>query len=375
MPCQKWLRRTAGTDTALSTPQSTASERQNGQIRDGAPVGDWRPGARAGSRSLMGDLERSKSPESLPFWTSRHCRPGLRPERIPVPVPSPVPAGHHLPVPLCLMIPLRDNIPSRTAPYVNYAVVIACSVVFFLQASQQNDQPSLVERFAMVPARVADPDARIMLRTVHEVQTPFGRQLVQKETEMAPAAVPPWLTLLTCTFLHGGWMHFLGNMWVLWIFGDNVEDRYGHLGYLIFYLACGTAASAAHFLIDRHSTMPTIGASGAIAGVMGAYFLLYPRARVLCLVPIVFFLQIMWLPAPLFLGIWFLLQFFQGTASITSMASGGVAWWAHIGGFLAGLAATFWLRSHHRLKNPVQARRPGSDRMVFTRKGSDSPWQ
>jgi membrane associated rhomboid family serine protease len=227
----------------------------------------------------------------------------------------------------------------------------------------------------MVPARVANPEAEVTLRSVREVRTPFGLRIVQEERQMAPAAVPTWLTLLTCTFLHGGWMHFLGNMWVLWIFGDNAEDRYGHVGYLIFYLVCGVAASAAHFLVDRSSTLPTVGASGAIAGVMGAYFLLYPRARVLCLVPIFFFLQIMWLPAPLFLGIWFLLQFFQGTASITSMASGGVAWWAHIGGFLAGLAATFWLRDHRHLRAPVQGTRPGSDRVVYVRRGPGSPWQ
>ncbi len=273
------------------------------------------------------------------------------------------------------MIPLRDNIPSRTRPYVNYAIVVACSVVFVLQAMERRDQPSIVERYSMVPARVSNPEAEVTHRVVREVRTPFGPQMVQEEHQLAPAAVPAWLTLLTCTFLHGGWMHFLGNVWVLWIFGDNVEDRYGHLGYLIFYLACGTAASAAHFLVDRHSTMPTVGASGAIAGVMGAYFLLYPRARVLCIVPIVFFLQIMWLPAPLFLGIWFLMQFYQGTASIASMASGGVAWWAHIGGFLAGLGVTFWLRSHRRLKAPVQSRRAGSDRVVYIRRTPGSPWQ
>jgi membrane associated rhomboid family serine protease len=262
------------------------------------------------------------------------------------------------------MIPLRDNIPSRTVPYVNYALVVACSVVFLVQVFEPRDRPSLVERFAMVPARVANPDVVIPLTGVRE-----GR------TDLAPAAVPPVLTLLTCTFLHGGWLHFLGNMWVLWIFGDNVEDRYGHWGYLIFYLACGVAASAAHFLVDRHSSIPTVGASGAIAGVMGAYFLLYARSRVLCVVPFVFFVQIMWLPAPLFLGIWFLMQFYQGTASMTSMHSGGVAWWAHIGGFLAGLAVTFWLRNHRRLRAAVQARRPGSDRVVYVRSRSSSPWR
>lgn len=273
------------------------------------------------------------------------------------------------------MIPLRDNIPSRNTPYINYALVIACSIVFLLQVFEPKNQPSLIERFSLVPARVSDPAAQITMRSIREIQTPLGPQRVLEEQVMSPATVPPWLTLLTCTFLHGGWMHFLGNIWVLWIFGDNVEDRYGHLGYLAFYLACGMAASAAHFLVDRTSTMPTVGASGAIAGVMGAYFLLYARARVLCIVPIVFFIQIMWLPAPLFLGIWFLMQFYQGTASITSMHSGGVAWWAHIGGFLAGLAVTLWLRNHRRLRAAVQTRRPGSDRVVHVRSRSSSPWQ
>ena len=273
------------------------------------------------------------------------------------------------------MIPLRDNIPSRSTPIINYSLVAVCSVVFLLQLREPQGQPSLVERFSMVPARVGDPDAAVTMRSVREVQTPLGRQRVLEERPMAPAAIPSWLTLLTCTFLHGGWMHFLGNMWVLWIFGDNVEDRYGHVGYLIFYLACGVASSAAHFLVDRSSTMPTVGASGAIAGVMGAYFLLYSRARVLCVVPIVFFLQIMWLPAPLFLGVWFLIQFYQGTASMTSMQSGGVAWWAHIGGFLAGVVVTLWLRNHQHLRTAVQTRRPGSDRVIYIRSRSGSPWR
>lgn len=273
------------------------------------------------------------------------------------------------------MIPLRDNIPSRSAPFVNYALVSVCSIVFLFQLFEPRDQPSLVERFAMVPARVSDPDTTVKMQTVREVETEFGRHREYDEETMAPAAVPPWLTLLTCTFLHGGWMHFLGNMWVLWIFGDNVEDRYGHLGYLLFYLVCGMVASAAHFLVDPSSMTPTVGASGAIAGVMGAYFLLYARARVLCVVPVVFFLQIMWLPAPLFLGVWFLIQFYQGAASITSMQSGGVAWWAHIGGFLAGLTVTLWLRNHRRLKAAVQARRSGSDRVLYVRSRSGSHWR
>ncbi|MBI1309811.1 rhomboid family intramembrane serine protease [bacterium] len=273
------------------------------------------------------------------------------------------------------MIPLRDNIPSRSTPIVNYAVIAACSVVFLLQLSETPDRPSLVERFGMVPARVADPNAPVTMQQVREVRTPFGRQRVLDEHPMAPAAVPTWMTLLTCVFLHGGWLHFVGNMWVLWIFGDNVEDRYGHIGYLIFYLSCGIIASTAHFLADRSSTMPTIGASGAIAGVMGAYFLLYPRARVLCIIPIFFFLQIMWLPAPLFLGIWFLIQFLEGTSTHAAGVAGGVAWWAHIGGFLAGLAVTLWLRNHRHLRAPIESRSSGSDQIFYYRQPTRSHWR
>ena len=144
-------------------------------------------------------------------------------------------------------------------------------------------------------------------------------------------------TLITSLFLHGGWLHVGGNMLYLWIFGDNVEDRLGHVRFLFFYLLCGVAASFTHILANPASTVPTIGASGAIAGVLGAYFLLYPRSRVLTLVPLGFYLQVMQLPAFLFLGFWFLMQFIVGAASLSaSGGGGGVAWWAHVGGFVAG---------------------------------------
>src|SRR5206468_7368774 len=141
-------------------------------------------------------------------------------------------------------------------------------------------------------------------------------------------------------FLHGGWMHVIGNMWYLWIFGDNVEDRLGHAGYIIFYLLCGIVAAFGQIVIDPTSTLPTIGASGAIAGVMGAYFVLYPRSRVLTLVPF-FFIYFVWLPAWVMLGYWFLYQFLSGAATSIATASqqsgGGVAFWAHVGGFVAGI--------------------------------------
>jgi membrane associated rhomboid family serine protease len=193
-----------------------------------------------------------------------------------------------------------------------------------------------VRAFGMVPGRVHDP-ASPEWQTAHRL----ARGVVLPA--VGAAAVPDWLTLLTCTFLHGGLLHFAGNMLFLWIFGDNVEDRFGRLRFLLFYLACGIAASAAHLLASPTSPVPTVGASGAIAGVMGAYLLLYPRARVQMLVVWGFFLDFVVLPAPFFLGYWFLLQLFGG--AIDRVAGGGVAWWAHIGGFVAGALVALVLRA------------------------------
>jgi membrane associated rhomboid family serine protease len=143
------------------------------------------------------------------------------------------------------------------------------------------------------------------------------------------------LPFFTSLFLHGGFLHLLGNMWFLYIFGDNVEDRFGHLRYLAFYLLCGLAAGASHLVLNWHSNVPTIGASGAIAGVMGAYLILYPRAKVLTLLPLFFFFTFVELPAFLFLGIWFLFQFLIAAAAAGQ--AGGIAWGAHIGGFIFGI--------------------------------------
>jgi membrane associated rhomboid family serine protease len=145
--------------------------------------------------------------------------------------------------------------------------------------------------------------------------------------------------VLTAMFLHGGWLHLVLNLWFLWIFGDNVEDRIGHSRYLVLYLAAGTAATLAHVIANPSSTLPTVGASGAIAGVLGAYFLAYPRARVTTLIPIFVFIHVAVLPAWVVLGMWFALQFLSGALSLatTQASAGGVAWWAHIGGFAAGL--------------------------------------
>lgn len=175
------------------------------------------------------------------------------------------------------------------------------SVVFFLQINQQPGEPSLVERYGMIPARIVQTGSVENTVFLGPVETETGIQLVKTEGEVAfaPPTVPAWATLLTCIFLHGSLMLFFGNMWFLWIFGDNVEDRYGHIGYLIFYLLCGVAASAAHYATGPTLMIRTIGASDAVAGVMDAYLFLYPRA--LTLVPLVVILQVLSVPAPLFL--------------------------------------------------------------------------
>ena len=267
------------------------------------------------------------------------------------------------------MIPLRDNIPSQRTPLVNYGVIAVTAIVFVLQVTRPEGGEDLVERYGMIPARVVEPGTEVEIPDREIVETRRGYEV--KET-MRPAAAPgvhPWLTMLTCIFLHGGWLHFLGNMWFLYIFGDNVEDRFGHFGYLLFYLGTGLAASGVHLASDPSSPIPTIGASGAIAGVMGAYFLMYPRSKVLTLVPIFFFIQIIVLPAPLFLGVWFLLQLLQGTVASFAMTATGVAWWAHIGGFVAGAAAAWLLGHGHLLNPPPSGPEPGTEHMRMYRPG------
>ena len=206
------------------------------------------------------------------------------------------------------MIPIQDTVQSRSVPLVTWAIILINALVFFWELSlPPAEREYCLTVLGMIPARLGiDPDA--------------------------------YVTLLTCMFLHGGWMHFIGNMWVLYLFGDAVEDRMGSVSYLVFYLLCGLAASVTHFLVDPANPVPTIGASGAIAGVMGAYFVLFPMARVFTLVPILFIPFFIEIPAVVFLGIWFASQLFSGTLSLVSMQSyEGVAWWAHVGGFGAGI--------------------------------------
>jgi membrane associated rhomboid family serine protease len=220
------------------------------------------------------------------------------------------------------MFPIRDDVPRYSTPYVTYFIIALNAVVFLCELSlgMQSHRAlnGLIYEFGVVPRR-------------------FERALAGPQAFSFPGLS---LTILTSMFLHGGWLHIIGNMWFLWIFGDNVEDYLGHFKYLLFYLISGCAAAIAYILLDASSNQPTIGASGAIAGVMGAYFVLYPRARVLTLVFLVIFFTFWWLPAWVFLGIWFVLQFLSGTATSIAGASqntGGVAFWAHVGGFVAGI--------------------------------------
>jgi membrane associated rhomboid family serine protease len=254
------------------------------------------------------------------------------------------------------VIPLRDSVPASRPPVVNYALIALCTLAFVVQLSDPHDE--LVRQLGMVPARVFDPDGDFVLRD------PAGRH---PSLPVGAAAVPDWLTLLTCTFLHGDWLHFLGNMLFLWIFGDNVEDRFGRVKYVLFYVGCGVAASASHLLTARDSVVPTIGASGAIAGVMGAYLLLYPHSRVQMLVVWGFFVDFIVLPAPFFLVYWFVLQHVAG--SLSSSQGGGVAWWAHIGGFVAGalVAAVLRVTEHLRPEAPST--------VLVRRRYGRNPWR
>ena len=238
------------------------------------------------------------------------------------------------------MIPLRDDIPSRTTPYVNYTL-IALNVLFFLvELGMGADLEPFVRRAAVVPAAFTGPDR------------------VFEAGDLALSLLDPGLRtrVLLSMFLHGGWMHLLGNMMFLWIFGDNVEDRCGHLKYVIFYLSCGYAATWGHIWSDPASRLPSLGASGAIAGVLGAYLFLYPHARVITLLPLGFFSQIIQVPAVFFLGFWFLQQFFFGVVEFSGEpGGGGVAWWAHIGGFVAGLALVkLFARPERPLPQPAR---------------------
>ena len=218
------------------------------------------------------------------------------------------------------MIPIRDDTPRYSTPYVNYFLIALNVLVFLFEISlAPPTRQAFIFQFGVTPVRVLGALGMASVNVPHA------------------SAVP----LLTSMFLHASWLHLIGNMWVLWIFGDNIEDYLGHFPYLIFYLVSGFAASALHILLNSSSNVPSVGASGAIAGIMGAYFLLFPSARVLTLVPLIMFFTFIWLPAWIVLGYWFVLQFLSGAATAiaysNSTSGGGIAFWAHVGGFVAGL--------------------------------------
>lgn len=210
------------------------------------------------------------------------------------------------------MIPLRDTIQTRSYPVVNSLLIGANVFMYLVQISQGTQMNRLVLFYGLLPVRYSVPE-------------------IAAQFSLTQQALP----FFSYMFLHGGFWHILGNMWSLYIFGDNVEDRLGPFRYLLFYLLCGLGSGLSHLAINWHSDIPTIGASGAIAGVMGAYFLLYPKSRILTLIPIFFIPYFLELPAYFFLGIWFLLQFISAAGSQADV--GGVAWWAHIGGFIFGV--------------------------------------
>ena len=213
------------------------------------------------------------------------------------------------------MFPISDDNPRIGTPYVTWSVIGACVLVFFWQVSLGASGGEIaIYEFGMIPARL------------------LGTAALDPEL----IAVPAWSTVFTSMFMHGGWLHLGFNMLFLWIFGDNVEDCMGHARYLIFYLVCGVAAALAQAFVSPGSTIPMVGASGAISGVLGAYLLLHPRATVRTVIFLGVFVTMMHLPALIVLGLWFLMQLVS--AAFSNSGEAGVAFWAHVGGFVAGMA-------------------------------------
>ena len=226
------------------------------------------------------------------------------------------------------MIPLMDTIPILGFPSVVWALIAVNGIVFLFELSIPKDLlTSVMYLFGLIPERYSDPQWAL----VHGLSP------------------DDYLSFFTNMFLHAGWLHIVGNMWFLYVFGSRVEDQMGHLRFLIFYLLAGIAASVMFFLMDIHGTIPAFGASGAIAGVMGAFIVMFPKARILTLIPIFIFPFFVELSAFFFIGYWFIIQLFSGTLSfVSSQTSGGVAWWAHVGGFVVGIALVFLFRREDR---------------------------
>lgn len=248
------------------------------------------------------------------------------------------------------MFPIRDYRSSGRRPWATYALIALNALFFFYTLSISDygyvllDGCAWRDEFGQTPPGFSSALYRRYGRGCLYPVTPRDAFYIQyglvpaeflTGKDLQPfVPFPIWLTLFTAMFLHAGWLHLIGNMWYLWIFGDNVEASMGSWRYLIFCLLCGVGAAGLQMAVSGKSTVPMVGASGAISGVMGAYFLLFPWSRILTVVPIWFFLQLVEVPAVIFLGLWFLLQFFSGMVDLQSL--GGTAWWAHIGGFLTG---------------------------------------
>lgn len=240
-----------------------------------------------------------------------------------------------------MFFPLYDDNPTRRTAVVTYGI-IAINVLVFVWLIRQPpaERESIVLHRGFIPDRISQlsnprPLVITQRQLVHHQILGFGVR--QRQLTLAPDRGEILLSLVTCLFLHGGWMHLIGNMWFLWIFGTNVEDRLGHAAFFFFYLVGGLLATGLHWAISPDGMSPIIGASGAIAAVLGAYAITWPWARVHTLVFLVIFITIIEVPALVVLGVWFLVQLMEGHAELSLHASGGVAWWAHVGGFLAGL--------------------------------------
>jgi membrane associated rhomboid family serine protease len=222
------------------------------------------------------------------------------------------------------MFPIRDTIRSRSVPIITYALITLNLLVFLFQSSLTSQSFTLfIQNFGLTPAQFS-------------LQNPFG-----------------FFTLFSSMFMHGSWFHVISNMWILFIFGDNVEDRMGSFRYLVFYLLAGVFAALTHVYFAPRLALPTVGASGAVAGVLGAYFLLFPRARVLTFIPLFIFPWFIDIPALIFLGVWFLSQLANGLM-FGGVAMEGIAWWAHIGGFLFGFVTARLFIPRRRLPAPTR---------------------
>jgi len=227
------------------------------------------------------------------------------------------------------MIPIHDDNPTRTFPWLTVALIAANVAVFTYEVTRTPAELArIIDTWAFVPAHLSNP------------------------ATLLPAA----LTILTSAFIHAGWIHVGGNMLYLWIFGNNIEDRLGRVRFALFYVVCASAAAVAQTIATPHSDVPMVGASGAVAGVLGAYLLLFPRAQVIALIPIFFYIELASLPAVFVIGFWFVLQIAQGLTALGGTMESGVAWWAHVGGFIAGALLVVPLLAHVKLRKPRRTR-------------------